>query len=1055
MSKEIIIKDRDEIYGDTAKYKGYSLFIEAGAGAGKTETLINIVVDQLFNDVPPEKIVVITFTNKATEELVDRVSSILQKKLSDVNLENKQREIIQNAINNLYKMNISTIHHFCNVILSENSYLAKLSFGATLLEENDEDERREYYYNQWFQKELGNNDHKALKGCSITKDKKIRDVYNDLKSTYLGLCDQFDDVKINNEFNIDYKEFFDSIEEVIEYIDNNIGDMSLHKSGEPFFDVYKGILEERNDLDNEEVFEKFINEDSLKSITKNIKFTKGKSKLSKEEVDEANDDLRDYVEKCVAYKELIKEYINIKDYKVLNEYAIKAWEYYKQNRGTSEMSNNQLIYETYKLFNTSKEVKNKLSNEYDIIIVDEFQDTDKYQNKFVTDLAIAIDERKRNEGSYSTTLVLVGDPKQSIYGFRGADFDLFMKTKEDFSKTGIKDAINIFLPDNYRSNQYVLKWVNEKYNICEFYPGYKYNDMLIPEGNKIPSTPLDKILGGVYSYNFNENDNKFNNLANFINSLVEGGYKIYDRKNHNFPFKERNIRYNDFLVLTTSHSEISDYVVAFNKKNVKTIVDGEFDLASSKAFRYLYNILMYVLDGQDNNLHLEKELESNLSKLDYIDKLKEEIKSLTPYGKMLYVFNNIDLIVDNFEDSDKEMLETIIAQISENIAYNVNSSSIQIIDEIEELVNNVATSQLMLNKDVDAVNIMNVHKSKGLGAQIVIFVDSGGSKTSSGNYVDGEYYLNNISLFPDKKEKAKSNKEAEKLRLEYVAATRAKQVLIFESNMKRGKNDSETSRQLFDRDAMNYDLSNMEGFNIPTNLPVINCSIEDETKNFKEIISKGFNKINDNLKKNCFKEISPSSLENYEIIKKEDMIVEYNRPANNIFGTMLHRVMELCILDNCISINKDVEKAFNENKEDFINGQENLYKYYLKECANAIITLFNDNGLFEKYNNKMPEFKFYDFSDDLYLDEPTLINGSMDLVLMNDAEALIIDYKTDNNIIGKIDEFENILISRYKNQLDAYKKVLSRCNNIDNINTKIVWIEECTGKSIAHLLKIE
>lgn len=1039
--EQIIINNRLDLYGENAKYKNYNLFIEAGAGAGKTETIINLIVSQLYDGVAPERIIAITFTNKATEELINRISSIISEKIKNENntLSNEKILILQNALKNIYKMNVSTIHHFCNVILNENSYKAKLSFGLKLLEEKDEINRREIFYKRWFNS-LNKNE---IKEINVLKD----DAFKALKSTYEKLCEQFDDVKINASLDVDYEQIMNKVFELYLLFQDYMGIGEINAYAQRFYDAFSDAYENINKKDYKEIFEECVNNDAFKTIRGDLKF-KSNSK-NKNDIKRINEDeIKPLLLEILKSKQITDNYNECKSYEVINLYAIKAWEAYKKARDRESVCNNQLIYETYKLLNENNDVKEKLAKKYDIIFVDEFQDTDKYQNKFIIDLALAIDKRKEIENKASTSIVLVGDPKQSIYGFRGADFDLFMATKNNFTSMGFKNAINVFLPDNYRSNEYILKWINDTYSFKRFYKDYEYENMILPANNALTPSNENNVLAGVYSYNFNSSDDKFKSYVRFVKELKEN-YQIFSRNNINEPLKPRKIKYSDFLILTTSHAEINQFIMAFNKADIKTLVSGEFDLGSSLAFNYIYRLLFYVLNKENNNRRFfEGDFNSVIYNEEKLNKIKEDVKAFSPYGKLLYIFNNIDLILDEFEDSDKELLKTIMEQVFENVSYDNNASATVLLNTIDELIHQMQDSELSYTINEDAIRIMNVHKAKGLTAEIVIIADSGSFKTDEKIRVyDNTIYLNNMSLFPNINDSCKISKEKEKLRLEYVESTRAKQVMVFESNInKKG--------QLFAREEEVYDLSNLNNYHIEVELPAIADDIINDDLNTKEIIANGFVKIDSSLSKSIYNELSPSLLEKKgpQIIP----IVKYQRPANNIYGTIFHRAMELYIQNKNDNIENIVNRAINENITSINEDEVNNYKKYLIECALAVINLYQETNIFEVYDKQEAEFKFCDYDETLYGDAPTLMSGSIDLLLKNDNRTLIIDYKTDTNHYDNNADFESLLKMKYQNQLNTYKKIISKLDNIsiNQIEAKIIWLEEKDNKTIAHFVLI-
>ena len=114
-----------------------NVFVEAGAGAGKTTLIVSRIINQLKDKFLPEEIVVITFTNAAAEELRSRIIQKVREAVNDVRFSEEERSRLSNALNHMDLMNISTIHSFCLKLLKERIFDAKLPMDVELLEETD------------------------------------------------------------------------------------------------------------------------------------------------------------------------------------------------------------------------------------------------------------------------------------------------------------------------------------------------------------------------------------------------------------------------------------------------------------------------------------------------------------------------------------------------------------------------------------------------------------------------------------------------------------------------------------------------------------------------------------------------------------------------------------------------------------------------------------------------------------------------------------------------------------------------------------------------------
>ena len=110
-----------------------NILVEAGAGAGKTRLIIQRVIGQIGAGIPVEKIVLITFTNAAANELYERIQAGLTENIAKCSGEEKK--LYENAVMNLQRMKISTIHSFCLSMLSEQPFEADLHLGLKLAED--------------------------------------------------------------------------------------------------------------------------------------------------------------------------------------------------------------------------------------------------------------------------------------------------------------------------------------------------------------------------------------------------------------------------------------------------------------------------------------------------------------------------------------------------------------------------------------------------------------------------------------------------------------------------------------------------------------------------------------------------------------------------------------------------------------------------------------------------------------------------------------------------------------------------------------------------------
>ena len=1041
------IVDREDFVNN---HSHESFFIEAGAGAGKSTTMVDKIVHNILSGISPERIVAITFTNKSAEDLLIRVTNRVD---SARNLATgKDKERLNNAFYSIYKMNISTIHSFCYKILSEYSFAAEIPFGTKLIMEEDIAQIADSLYNNWYR------DLSIIDLNKITAINNITDNSKIIKSTKTKIRDTYDylvnrkfyDMEIVNVTQIDLDECYDYSKEFNDFLCESIKEgYSLSKTAneivnlfELFFNKYPSYVKN----DSAEFYQYY------RDLTEILQ----KCKCSKVINKSAND--LDYEERNKEYQ-ILKERLddtltNLAIYfiKDCNDYALRAYDYYLSHRENDVITNNELIYKTYELMKNAPEARKRIASQYDVIYVDEFQDTDIYQIELVKLLAKEMDERKTT-GEVGS-LVVVGDPKQSIYRFRGADFQSYMDFKEIFESlaTPKKTTYSVVsLPDNFRSSSIILNWVNDTYSAMTFYPGYTYSPMLYPSNHLLLENYKEnpKRLAGVYLHNLHINDD-YSKTAELVDFLVKNKYQIMvvaDPKDKHSPYMWKEIEYRDFMVIFASKTHLNECSKAFAKRGIPYDITGRLEVSSNIVIRELVRIINYLLIPDEDNKkttldilshHFKDKAEAETALRD----LEEKTKDLSDYGKVYYVFNHYDQYSYSMIAIDTKGVQAAIYQILENHFQKDNMSAVEIMDDIFTLITEYQDTAIAIDRDSDAVKIMNAHQTKGLEANIVFYVTAQEKNdVDSSEIVDKKIYLNSLSQHKDILELCKKQILEECLRKEYVVSTRARQVMIFDDELLAAK-----TTRLYNIPEYPYDWTNLNKYHVNEIPDDTTTPIEEDEQKLFEKNKKG---VIVNTSTPLYVETTPSKLEQRKNPEpSEDLLPKNNvhRPKNNDFGTMLHRCNELYVREP----NKDIDDIVDFAMKEY-GLVDQYYRKYLRKCLFATKDLFTKNNLLE--GTLEPEYKFYYYIKNT-CKTPILMNGSIDLMIVKDKIITIIDYKSDSADYQNKEQFEKVLKENYQPQLEAYKKFVSTIYPDYQINTNIVWYEEIDDMTTARLLKI-
>ena len=472
-------------------------------------------------------------------------------------------------------------------------------------------------------------------------------------------------------------------------------------------------------------------------------------------------------------------------YQCCVDFAVKARdEYFAKERPADMVGNNDLLNLTYDMFKENADIQQELISKYKCFYVDEFQDTDIIQKSFIWNMAsVPGSPEKLRPGA----LFVVGDPKQSIYRFRGAEPKVYFETQKQMQ--GLEDEgldTKVYcLNTNFRSNGRVLEWINHAYermgnespvplisdemnNDTKFvYEYMEYEKPLDPDATYVEEG--GDVLAGVYhinaadGYDINGEPNSKQGkadentvedakaLVNLIQHLKLGEYKItrYEEKTIIEDGKEiiikdpkpKQIEYKDFLIICAYKVKTEIYLEEFIKNNIPVLIDGEIDPFNTKelkAFAHIYHYLSYKDSlskvGATEALWkcgFEKSESSAREDADYIlQALRDMTYDKSPYALAYELLSRFSLLVDkSAESTDYARLTAVKArlhQMVETVTSSCSGSRLDLADAFDKYVKDIIEHELSLKQETDAVRIMNIHKAKGLQGEIVILADRRG-----------------------------------------------------------------------------------------------------------------------------------------------------------------------------------------------------------------------------------------------------------------------------------------------------------------------------------------
>lgn len=532
-------------------------------------------------------------------------------------------------------------------------------------------------------------------------------------------------------------------------------------------------------------------------------------------------------------------------------------------------------------------------------------------------------------------------------------------------------------------------------------------------------------------YNYLNDTNYKNNeiepfvIADDINNKIKNNYKVFDKDTKGI----RNVKYSDFVILLDNSKSFELYKKILEYNNIPTsivksinLIDGEVILVIKNIISFIIKIKDNIIDNDfkklfislgrsfifniDDNILFDYFLNNNYKDSD-IYRISNEISKRIDFISLDEI---IDLIIDKYDLYNKLFLlgdnasNTIRIDKLKEITSNLTNLNYDIYDYqkyLEDIIsNNLKIEYNIGDNSTDTVKIMTIHASKGLEFSICYFsglfnrfnISEAVNRYTYDNeygiiipYKDNFYY-NTIYHKLAYRNYIKEN-ISERIRLLYVALTRAKEKMIF---ILPSSNKDET----FISDIIDNNIR--EKYN---SFASIMYSLEGVTKKYYKNID----------------------------LSKINITKDYNMIKNNNYLKLINRVDDKLLVDNInIITNKEEEKSFSKKNIHIISKEEELKLEYGRRVHELFeLTDFNNiDNLYGKDReiivnflnnidiNNCDIYKEYEF---IYEEDNITYHGIIDLLLVYNDSIKIIDYK-----------LKNINDTAYLKQLNGYKSYIEK-----------------------------
>lgn len=840
--------------------KGQDVLVAAAAGSGKTAVLVERIIQRILTDgIDVDRLLVVTFTNLSAREMKHRIEARIQQAI----IEDPSNQHIKNQSAKIHQAQISTLHSFCLKLIQQHydvleidpNFRTASEVENVLLLESVIDDVFETHYSQL-------NSHFIALTEQIGSDRNDERLRQIIKSLYYfsvanpnpqEWLDALDAPYIETHLRQHYlsnlnryiKLYVEAAQDALEQAYNQlelIGDLEKHV---PFVDAHRqalrGLLSESQ-----------IDKMQLKDYDFGRLPTKPRDIGKDESLNVMYETFKAYYDQFKTLLTKVKEEFAARDDEELMSelthlaprvnYLAQMTKDVIQAFSKAKRERNILDFTDYEHFalrilydekGHPSEVAEMYRQRFEEILVDEYQDTNRVQEKIIASI-------KRGDAS-NGNLFMVGDVKQSIYKFRQADPSLFIEKYQAFNQPDQSSGWRIDLSQNFRSRKEVLNSTNYLFHhmmdsevgeieydaAARLYYGAPFDAVDIPLHFNVLLEEQDSDLTG--------SEQEAHLIAAQVETILET-QKVYDIKTKQY----RPATYKDIVILERSYSNARHLQRVFKDRDIPFYVNSKQGYFEQTEIRLMLSFLR-VIDNPLQDIYLvglmrsviyqftEDELaqiriispnddyyyqsiqhymKSEQAQPELIDKLKlflNDIEAYRKYSQTHPVYQLIDKIFN-----DHYLIQYFSGLVGGqgrranlhglfNKAVDFESSSfrglfqfIRFIDQMIERGKDFGEEN-MIGPNDNVVRMMTIHSSKGLEFPFVIY----SGLTRDFNMMDlnqpvilnqheglglqyydeekGIFYPSLISMSI----KLTNRKEiiSEEMRLIYVALTRAKEQL--------------------------------------------------------------------------------------------------------------------------------------------------------------------------------------------------------------------------------------------------------------------------------------
>lgn len=570
-----------------------TLLVEAGAGSGKTSLMAGRVALMLAGGIPPRNIAAITFTELAAGQLFSRIAEFVDE-LLDGKIPYNMKEVLPDGLGDIQRQNLdqarqhineltaTTIHGFCQQLVRPYPVEANVDPGARVMDEADASLAWQDMLKRFLRDRLDKEDD----GGALAAFVEVAGNRSELAIVTLAAflrrhrTARPADIAFTHDAVDSFESAVDAFSQWLNgvgYVEATTADLATElRDLSDAFGRHLG-----GDVDDAKLVRLAVDPLPCSALTQKFAWRawgrKGKwetaaaaggsSKAEGGRVSGQGDVLYKAVGEAWLHLQGMIAAAGFRALAIEFDELLKRYGAYKREAALLDFDD--LLLKAVELLRTNEQVRRALADRYTKVLVDEFQDTDPFQAEILWRLCGEGDDSMdwRARSLRDGALFCVGDPKQAIYRFRGADVDTYVEAREAIRRQFPDNVLEITA--NFRSLRPILDWVNERFAghlSADGQPGFQNLASTQEPNDNLPRVArldIDVDSAGDKVRQNEAREAEASAVAEFCQRLI-GSYRLQDKGRAEDPF----VKPGDIALLAPGGTQLWRYERALEQAGI-------------------------------------------------------------------------------------------------------------------------------------------------------------------------------------------------------------------------------------------------------------------------------------------------------------------------------------------------------------------------------------------------------------------------------------------------------------------------------------------------------